>query len=404
MPGAPYRFGMDRIGALEIPEDEAELQALLDAGRLRERNAVDLKRQVGTTDAAKKELARDLASLALDGGLLVVGVDEGPPGSLAAQPIADVKERIGHVARDRVQPALRTDVREFLAAGSTDRGYVVVIVPASPDAPHYAEGSYWGRSSAGKVVLRHEEIERRRALRASVPSAAAELLQFEVDRDPTPPTLRTQAHVFVIAEPVLAPQNMLDAKLGPAWERWIHGTLVNRMRGIGEWSPDIGSAWLLTAVPEGYSLRSGDEEHKNEDAFREESIIEMRLTLDGGVRIFTGRGSANARGQRFAVEAVIQGLTARAIQAAAVVAQKCDFRGDWDVGLAVTNLRGVLTSLALTDPRFGHGARPYPADEHREIRRVAASELADPLAIARQLTDGLDRVLNGRRFDITSRR
>lgn len=395
---------MDRIGALEIPEDEGELRALLDAGRLGERNAIDLKRQLGTSDGARKELARDLASLALDGGILVIGVDEGPPGTLSAQPIADVKERIGHVARDRVQPQLRIDVREFLTAGSTDCGYVVAIVPASPDAPHYAEGSYWGRSSAGKVVLRHEEIERRRAQRTAVRDTAAELLQAEVDGDPTPSRLRNQAHTFVLAEPVLAPPNMLDAKLGRTWEHWIHGTLVNRMRGIGAWSPDIGNAWLLAAVPEGYSLRSGDEDREIDDASREESIIELRLTLDGGVRIFSGRGSATARGQRFAVEAVIEGLTARAVQAAAVVAQECDFRGDWDIGLAVTNLRNVRTSMVLTDPRLGLTARPYPADEHRELVRVSGAELADPLAIARRLTDGLNRVLNGRRFDITARR
>lgn len=59
---------MDRLGALEVPETEDEVRDLLGRGRLGERNAVDLKRLIGTTDGARKELARDLASLAPDGG------------------------------------------------------------------------------------------------------------------------------------------------------------------------------------------------------------------------------------------------------------------------------------------------------------------------------------------------
>ncbi len=35
----------------------------------------NVKREVKTSDGDKKELARDLASFAIDGGVLVVGVD-----------------------------------------------------------------------------------------------------------------------------------------------------------------------------------------------------------------------------------------------------------------------------------------------------------------------------------------
>ncbi len=55
---------MDRIGELEIPENETELRSILDASHLRWRNAVDLKRQIGTSEGARMDLARDPASLA----------------------------------------------------------------------------------------------------------------------------------------------------------------------------------------------------------------------------------------------------------------------------------------------------------------------------------------------------
>ena len=74
---------MDQLGSLDVPETENELKLLLDAGRLRERNAIDLKRELGASAKVNVELARDLASLGAQGGLLIVGVDEGPPASLA---------------------------------------------------------------------------------------------------------------------------------------------------------------------------------------------------------------------------------------------------------------------------------------------------------------------------------
>jgi hypothetical protein len=73
------------------------------------------------------------------------------------------------VARDGVRPSLRIDVREVASRSSGTDGYVVAIVPASPDRPHEADGSYWGRSGAGKVKLRHEEVERYRSERTAHP-------------------------------------------------------------------------------------------------------------------------------------------------------------------------------------------------------------------------------------------
>lgn len=45
---------------------------------------LELKREVPSGDAANRELATDLASLAVDGGLTIIGVDEGTsPGTVA---------------------------------------------------------------------------------------------------------------------------------------------------------------------------------------------------------------------------------------------------------------------------------------------------------------------------------
>jgi len=133
----------------------------------------------------------------------------------------------------------------------------------------------------------------------------------------------------------------------------------------------------------------------------ETSLIELRLTTSGGVRVFSGRGSDDRPGQRIAMEPIITGLALRAVEAVRVVATTCDFRGDWDLGLAVTNLRGTVSSVGL----MPHRMPPYPDEEFRKVLRVTPAELAsDSLELVQRLTDHLDRVLNGRRFDLTKSR
>lgn len=398
---------MDRLGSLEVPETEDELRLLVDGGRLGERNAIDLKRELGTRAKANVELARDLASLAAQGGLLIVGVDEGPPASLTPTPLSGLKEKIANVARDGVRPSLRIDVREIPGRSSRTDGYVVTIVPASPDRPHEADGSYWGRSGAGKVKLRHEEVERYRSERTATHSTIEAILDDWVARDPTPPTMRENAHLFVVAEPVLGIPEMLDAKVGASWQRWLHERIANALVGGAAWSPDIAEAFAAVATVDGYALRDGAisaDGTVGRDA-DESGLIELRLTLDGGIRVFAARASDTSSRGKTAVEGVIVGLAYRAAQAAAVISQECDFRGDWDFGLAITDLRGAVSGEALRDIRFAMVAGPYPEEGYRASARATAGEIATaPLEIATRLTDRLNRVLNDRRFVFGKRR
>jgi hypothetical protein len=131
-----------------------------------------------------------------------------------------------------------------------------------------------------------------------------------------------------------------------------------------------------------------------------------RATPDGRrrSRIFAARASDTSSRGKTAVEAVIVGLAYRAAQAAAVVSQECDFRGDWDFGLAVTDLRGAISSEALYDLQFAMVAGRYPEAGYRASTRASAGEVASaPLDIATRLTDRLNRVLNDRRFVLGKR-
>jgi hypothetical protein len=87
-----------------LPKNEDELLAAFRDGTLDERNWCDVKREIDTN----LELARDLTSFSVDGGIVVVGIDEKTPETpLNALPLNGLCERIEQIARSRVDPPLQ---------------------------------------------------------------------------------------------------------------------------------------------------------------------------------------------------------------------------------------------------------------------------------------------------------
>ena len=96
------------------PQTEADLVSAAEQGLLDESGtSIELKRELGLGAAANKELAKDLASLAISGGLLLLGVrdvqDRDPSDPLTALnpvPLSGFAERVEQVALTRCEPPL----------------------------------------------------------------------------------------------------------------------------------------------------------------------------------------------------------------------------------------------------------------------------------------------------------
>lgn len=79
---------------------------------LDESHSWDAKRELPSGRAANKGLAQDLAAMAIDGGFLLIGLDEDKANgtfALAPQPTANMRERIENIASSAIDPPL--DVR-----------------------------------------------------------------------------------------------------------------------------------------------------------------------------------------------------------------------------------------------------------------------------------------------------
>jgi hypothetical protein len=181
-------------------ESEADLQVAASEGLLVENHFLELKREIPPGKGNNQELAADLASLAVDGGTIMVGVAqrENDAPALVPQPLDGMRERIAEVARTIPDPPLPVTVDRLPSAGDDAIGYLVIHVPASPNAPHMVGCRYWGRGDATKFVLSDPEVRRLHALHRDDEAEADAMIRAEIDRDPIPEGLRVNVRGSVV--------------------------------------------------------------------------------------------------------------------------------------------------------------------------------------------------------------
>jgi len=221
-----------RQGTSALLHDEDDLREAFFDGRLDEHAWCELKRELAPrSKAANLELARDLASLVVDGGSLYIGVDEKAPDGnpLRPQPLAGLRERVDQVAQSRVTPALFVESYEIPASGQPGYGYLEVVVRASADAPHQVEGVYYGRSGTGKCRLSDQQVERLMREREQQRHGVGDGLRALIAADPYQGESRAYPHLFVFARPGVRRSEMWREVIG-ADQNWQ--PLLNLFSGV----------------------------------------------------------------------------------------------------------------------------------------------------------------------------
>ena len=402
-----------------LPTSEDQLRDALDQGILTERHTLDFKRELPSGRGENKELARDLAQFAVDGGVLIIGVDDNA--HLTPVDFRGLRERIDQVARDLIDEPLHVRI-ETIPGADPREGYLLVTVPPSPTAPHQVDGRYYGRGDTTKHVLPDAEVQRLHQLALRRQRDAEDLLDAEVRRDPFPVERgRQHAHLFGIAQPVSARPDLLQQVLRDptGWHSFIHGKVRSGPAGqpLGDdaspdgWAPDLpqlsdisrrAQGWALSAPGIQPGRRLLPESDGTNLAAAEHRLLDLEIGEDGGLRLFCGRASDDLSssyhrqsGIEVVFESLILGLTKRLVLIATAVAETTDYLGRWDFGIAVTGLRG-LVSWRLVQRGDTWVAAPFSEDDYRRTVRVTYERLAkEPDSIVEDLTGQLNRALGG---------
>nr|WP_313315457.1 hypothetical protein [Dietzia maris] len=365
------------------PTTEGDIESALRDGLLEETHFLDLKREIAPGRAANKELARDLAQFAIDGGTLLVGVAEVKDSlpQLEPQPLHGLSERVEQVARSLVDPPLAVTTAPIQGGKDAGMGYPVVQVAASGQAPHMVEGVYYGRGDKTRTRLSDEEVRRLHAGRAADVEPARHELARYVERDPIPADLRRQAHLFVVAVPLTPqPEMMLSETHSQDAHAQLYSLLTEGGRlpdGLGQsFAPNLSSSATFQRRSDGAAMTSGLDSgrvlvDRGTGRFNED-VFEVEVSEDGVIRLLTTRLSDEVRdGSQMLFPTMMPILVRQAVGIAAAVAHRASYGGMWSIGVAATGVAG----LPIYDGRAGWDTGRVSSDLARYERFTQASSV-----------------------------
>jgi hypothetical protein len=344
------------------------------------------------------ELARDLASLSVDGGVLVIGIADagGAAGDVVGVDLSGLESRIAQVAAGRISPPLSVAFDVFSKPGDPEVGVAVVTVPASEGAPHMVDGSYWGRSAHGKRVLSDDEVRRLLGDRQARAAGFIDRLR-EAPARLDPPDLGGLGRMYVLLEPAAAAAEPMSELLE---DRHLLHVLVPAVGFRPRLSPSLTSVGVWVPHPDGLAAASTALEF----AGREPHGFLLVLLADDGT-VHLSAPAVRTFGQRpgapdVVFPALVLELLHSVVAAAGQLAEEhTGFQGLWRVGLLVTGLRGLVPNQAHSEAGFQRFV-PYPAEDYHKVGQATTRQLVEQApAVVEQLVKGLLRGLGvDRRF------
>lgn len=376
-----------------------DLVAAAQAGVLTESQWVELK--AGLPAAAPKanlELARDLASLSADGGVLVIGVRD--PGQAAEdvegvdEDVESLKSRVSQVAVGRIQPPLNVTLSVVANPDAEGRHVLLVTVPASQLAPHMVDERYWGRSATGKRPLGDVETSRLWAeRRAAKDDLDRRLLAIPDDITQLWPEPRQLGLAHLLLEPPLG--------IGPPTRPVNVTTVLNAASFQPAWQPSLSQLTTTLPHPDGHAFASFDPERED---WPEQYRLHVLALDTGAIRLLApatrpfGRVTEGPTPPCMSVNALME-LTHQALELADLVGREhLGTTGAWAVGLHLDGLAGVHSVQSLSSSMFAFQGRPYPRSTYTRTITASSQQLQQPAPIVEALLGDLARGLGLQRM------
>jgi hypothetical protein len=368
-----------------IPKSADEVQDAATRGDLEETHTFDAKRAL-PTPKKNHDVAVDVDAMTVDGGSLLYGLGEDDNDRLtvlAPMELAGVPERVAQIVETSISepPFLRIQTLPLVEEPS--KGYVLVVVPQSPRAPHQVVSGgdmrYYGRGAKGNRVLSEAEVAALYARRERWEVDREDLLRDELARAPeADPQL---GYLLAFARPVAPDDSMVERVIteGDALrELLMKGAQswgdVRADRFGGGYDPDFRSAihtWRRGAA--GWAVSTWREV---DDA--PQYTAKLELDFDGTGHFFCGRvvdtidsRSSGASG-RIMFDTILAGNLASFFGAIGSFFEAAAYVGHVDVGMALTGIEG---SMPYGLHQWGDNAYSGPAPER--TARVTAAELRD---------------------------
>ncbi len=365
------------------------------AGVLDETHWVELKEAVPpSSKPANLELAKDLASLSVDGGVLIVGIADakGAAGAVVGTDLSGLETRIAQVASGRISPPLPVTIDVIAKPDHPGSGVVLITVPASEGAPHMVDGQYWGRDAHGKRVLSDDEVRRLLVDRQSRSAGFTDRLRATPARL-DPPHLGDRGRLYLMFEPAASPSDPLSELLSG---KQVQDVLTAALKFRPTSHHSLHFAGYGVPHPDGLAGASNVTDAA-ELAGPDEYFYLVLFADDGTVHVSAPAVQRYGRepDAPYVVYAdqVLETTYGAAAIAGHLATEYSGYQGVWRIGAFVTGLRGVVPGLAYGFGRLRH-FQPYPTQEYINTLQTTTRELVEEtLGVVERLAKGLVRGL-----------
>lgn len=374
------------------PASFEEIEEAAADGRLEERPAVEAKREL-PRKGRSHDAAVDIAAMTTAGGTLIYGVAEDEqqrPRIPHPIELGGAAERIDQIAQTSISEPPYIEVRELPRDHDAQRGYLVVLVPKSPRAPHQVSVKgdlrYYGRGAKGNRTLTEGEVARLYHERERQEVDANRLLEAIVALAPVEPQdglgyLHAFAH----------PATRLD---DDAWDRAVGGGDGELLGALTDALKEGAFAGYDPALcrqanwrRRGADVWTVDSSHGREDE-NPRHLVRCDVNMDGRGQLFCGRAAEVHDASSFYIfEQLIAGNLASFLSVMGTVYERAGYHGAVDVGVAVTGIEGTTSMLARQRNAFI--THSYAAEGYYRTFRVLAGELSEPRDVVRRLVQRL---------------
>jgi hypothetical protein len=362
-----------------MPKTEAEIVDAVTSGALSESSIFEAKSEI---DKDNKETARDIAAMTTNGGVIVYGIAEDAQKRLTIlNPILlkNTPERISNIISTSISERPEVFITTIPTANDPSVGYLVVVIPQSPRAPHMmiagGDNRYYSRNATGKYRLVEADVSRIYAQRAEWDRNREKLLdQFIAENPPS----GQQGFFYLGAWPVVRREEMLEAVFSTNVQTELqyllhvasNDLIFSGTRFAGDFmSFDMckreatGLKWWYPHRPEEPSLRT-----------------EIRFGDDGTVKLLSARAILEHEDNRLIFEQLLASLSKRFVYVLGQLYSKCAYIGPVDIGVAILNIQGATSRATYQQIRHPlHDASfRFDAPEYRKLLRVSSMQFSEP--------------------------
>lgn len=392
-----------------VPRTAGELERAAREGVLVERRRFEAKRELPAA-GKNEDVAVQVASLTVDGGLLVYGLDEDEherPSIPTPIDLEGAAERIDQVVGALVDEPPYVEVEPLRLEDDPGKGYLVVIVPPSPRAPHQVavkgDRRFYGRGDKGKRILSEGEVARLYQRRGHWEVNERELLDECIARSDHGRQTDELGFLHGFAQPVVPDEGIWERALDRhGSERDLLARLLQAARSVTTKTP-YSPAWS-----EAHNWRELGADGWTLDTLTASGIddpqyqVRADVGIDGSGYMFCGRAAVpphrhlaeGAPRQLAILEVPIAANFAGFLAMLAALYEDAGYVGPVVYGMAVTGIEGAVSAAILSNIRWS--GTPFKKESFERTARVAsAAQLLEPeqvtLALMRRFLDTVRR-------------